>query len=148
MVIFIERKWFCHQSPSSHVCSPWSPVVPVVPCGLLWCPVFCAMPLSPVVPFDVLFTFLMLSRGSVCTCLCCCVWCLHLVFSMRLVCVWSLVCSLVRSLLRLIAFQKMGSITTIDLVWKSSKFELSSRCCIHLQILEWCYLLDSMNWRK
>ena len=63
MAIFIERKQFCHQSPSSHACAPpgllWSPVVP---CGLLWCPVlFCAMSLSPVVPFDVLFTFLMLS---------------------------------------------------------------------------------------
>ena len=65
---------------------PWSLWSPVVSCRALWCAVH--------FPYAVVWY-------SVCTCFCCCVWCLHLVFSMRLVCVWSLVCPLIGSFIAL-----------------------------------------------
>ncbi len=82
------------------------------------CPVFfCAMPLSPVVPFDVLSPF-HCRVFFVCACLCCCVRYLH---SMRLVCVWSLVCPLigsfialsVRSFVRLFVFLSVRSLVGV-----------------------------------
>ena len=87
MAIFIERKRFCHQSPSS------MRVLPLVSCGPrgpLWSPVVSCVLLCNVV--DVPFPYAV-AWFSVCAC----VRYLHLVFSMQLVCVWSLDCPLIGS---------------------------------------------------
>ena len=93
----LREKGFVINHLFTCVCPPWSPVVPR---GPLWSSVVSCVVLCDVVvsrralwcavhfPYAVVWF-------SVYTCFCCCVWCLHLVFSMRLVCVWSLICPLI-----------------------------------------------------